>query len=63
MKESEHRYCGRNKPFFEGARCRDIAERGLAELKKEVDAFIVIPNDKLLAIVDKDTSAKSAFAM
>ena len=52
------------KPFsFEGAQRRDIAERGLAELKKEVDAFIVIPNDKLLAIVDKDTSAKSAFAM
>ena len=52
------------KPFaFEGAQRKDIAERGLAELKKEVDAFIVIPNDKLLAIVEKDTSAKSAFAM
>jgi cell division protein FtsZ len=52
------------KPFsFEGAQRRDIAERGLAELKKEVDAFIVIPNDKLLAIVDKNTSAKNAFAL
>ncbi|MDP1689881.1 MAG: cell division protein FtsZ [bacterium] len=52
------------KPFsFEGAQRKEIAERGLAELKKEVDAFIVIPNDKLLAIVDKDTSAKNAFAM
>lgn len=52
------------KPFsFEGAQRRDIAERGLAELKKEVDAYIVIPNDKLLTIVDKDTSAKNAFAM
>ncbi len=52
------------KPFsFEGAQRKDIAERGLAELKKEVDAFIVIPNDKLLAIVDTQTSAKSAFAM
>ena len=52
------------KPFsFEGAQRKDIAERGLAELKKEVDAFIVIPNDKLLSIVDKNTSAKSAFAM
>ncbi|MDE1919214.1 MAG: cell division protein FtsZ [Patescibacteria group bacterium] len=52
------------KPFsFEGAQRRDIAERGLAELKKEVDAFIVIPNDKLLSIVNKETSAKSAFAM
>jgi len=52
------------KPFsFEGAQRRDIAERGLAELKKEVDAFIVIPNDKLLSIVDMKTSAKNAFAM
>lgn len=52
------------KPFsFEGTQRKDIAERGLADLKKEVDAFIVIPNDKLLAIVAKDTSAKSAFAM
>jgi len=52
------------KPFsFEGAQRREIAERGLTELKKEVDAFIVIPNDKLLSIVDTKTSAKSAFAM
>jgi cell division protein FtsZ len=52
------------KPFsFEGSQRKEIAERGLAELKKEVDAYIVIPNDKLLAIVDKDTSAKNAFAM
>ncbi|MBU6214947.1 cell division protein FtsZ [Patescibacteria group bacterium] len=51
------------KPFsFEGAHRKEIAERGLAELKKEVDAYIVIPNDKLLSIVDKNTSAKSAFA-
>lgn len=52
------------KPFsFEGAQRKEIAERGLADLKKEVDAFIVIPNDKLLAVVDMNTSAKSAFAM
>jgi len=52
------------KPFsFEGVQRKDIAERGLADLKKEVDAFIVIPNDKLLSIVDKNTSAKNAFAM
>lgn len=52
------------KPFsFEGAHRRDIAERGLAELKKEVDAFIVIPNDKLLAVVDPTMTAKGAFAM
>ena len=52
------------KPFsFEGAQRKEIAEHGLAELKKEVDAFIVIPNDKLLAIVEKSTTAKNAFAM
>ncbi len=52
------------RPFaFEGAQRMEIAEQGLAELKKEVDAFIVIPNDKLLAIVEAQTSAKSAFAL
>ncbi len=52
------------KPFsFEGAHRREIAERGLAELKKEVDAYIVIQNDKLLSIVDAKMSAKGAFAM
>lgn len=52
------------KPFsFEGAQRKDIAERGLAELKKEVDAFIVIPNDKLLAIADTNMTAKQAFAL
>ncbi|MGH7175600.1 MAG: cell division protein FtsZ [Minisyncoccia bacterium] len=52
------------KPFsFEGAQRKEIAERGLAELKKEVDAYIVIPNDKLLAIADANMSAKQAFAL
>lgn len=52
------------KPFaFEGSQRRDIAERGLAELKKEVDAYLVIPNDKLLQIVEASTSAKNAFAL
>ncbi|MBU0750388.1 cell division protein FtsZ [Patescibacteria group bacterium] len=52
------------RPFsFEGAQRRDLAEHGLEELKKEVDAFIIIPNDKLLAIVESQTSAKSAFAL
>lgn len=52
------------KPFtFEGMQRKEIAERGLAELKKEVDAFIVIPNDKLLAIVEAQTTAKNAFAL
>ncbi len=52
------------RPFsFEGAQRKDIAERGLSELKKEVDAFIVIPNDKLLTVVEPGASAKSAFAL
>ncbi len=52
------------RPFaFEGQQRNQIAEQGLSDLKKEVDAFIVIPNDKLLAIVEAQTSAKSAFAL
>lgn len=52
------------RPFmFEGAQRKDIAERGLAELKKEVDAFIVIQNDKLLAVAEANLSAKQAFGM
>jgi cell division protein FtsZ len=52
------------KPFsFEGAQRGEIAEQGLAGLKKEVDAYLVIPNDKLLSIVEANTSAKQAFAL
>ncbi len=52
------------KPFsFEGANRTEIAEQGLAQLKKEVDAYLIIPNDKLLSIVEASTSAKSAFAI
>ncbi len=52
------------RPFtFEGLQRREIAERGLADLKREVDAFIVIPNDKLLSIVEAQTTAKTAFAL
>jgi cell division protein FtsZ len=52
------------KPFsFEGAQRKELAERGLSELKKEVDAFIVIPNDKLLVAVEQTLSLKNAFAL
>ncbi|MCH7529697.1 cell division protein FtsZ [Patescibacteria group bacterium] len=52
------------KPFsFEGQQRMRIAEQGLEELKKEVDALVIIPNDRLMSIIDKDTTAKSAFAM
>jgi cell division protein FtsZ len=52
------------RPFaFEGAQRGRLAEQGLAEMKKAVDALIVIPNDKLLAIVNRDTGIRNAFAM
>ncbi len=49
--------------FFEGASRMKLAERGLEDLEKEVDALIVIPNDRLLSIIDKNTSVKQAFEM
>lgn len=49
--------------FFEGNQRMKLAEQGLDELEKSVDALIVIPNDKLLAAVDKGTSVKDAFAL
>ncbi len=52
------------KPFmFEGLQRNKIAEQAIDELRKCVDAIIVIPNDRLLATVSKETTAKSAFAM
>lgn len=52
------------KPFtFEGNQRTRIAESGLEQLRQSVDALIVIPNDRLLATITKDTSAKDAFAM
>ncbi len=52
------------KPFsFEGTQRGRLAEQGLEELRKEVDALVVIPNDRLMSIVDKQTTARSAFAM
>jgi cell division protein FtsZ len=51
------------KPFaFEGQARMRLADGGLDELRKEVDALIVIPNDRLLATVAKDTTLKQAFA-
>ena len=52
------------KPFsFEGKQRMIIAEQSLEALKKEVDAIVVIPNDRLLATIDRNTTAKQAFAM
>jgi len=49
--------------FFEGAQRMRLADIGLDELRKVVDAIIVIPNDRLLTAISKDTTAKAAFAM
>ena len=52
------------KPFlFEGQERMRLALQGIEELKKEVDALITIPNDRLLAIVDKETTVRNAFEM
>ncbi len=52
------------KPFsFEGNQRMKLAEMGLAELEREVDAIIVIPNDRLIIISGKDVGFKQAFAM
>jgi len=52
------------KPFrFEGRRRQKLAESGLEELKRESDSIIVIPNEKLLSIVDKNLGIKDSFIM
>ena len=50
------------KPFsFEGVQRAQVAEEGLSNLKDRVDALLVIPNDKLLGIIDSKTSLLNAF--
>ncbi len=49
--------------FFEGIQRMKIAEQSLEELRKCVDALIVIPNDRLLATISRETTAKMAFSM
>jgi cell division protein FtsZ len=50
------------KPFtFEGSRRRKVAEDGIAKLKEGVDTLILIPNDRLLQVVDKKVSIQQAF--
>ena len=52
------------KPFdFEGTRRRRAAEEGIARLRETVDALIVIPNQRLLDMVDAKTSIEEAFGM
>ena len=52
------------KPFtFEGKKRSSQAERGVESLKGKVDTLVVIPNDKLLQIIDRKTSIVEAFKM
>ena len=52
------------KPFtFEGQKRLTQAERGVTALKEKVDTLVVIPNDKLLQIIDRRTSIIEAFKM
>ncbi|MGH2878876.1 MAG: cell division protein FtsZ [Solirubrobacteraceae bacterium] len=50
------------KPFgFEGSRRAGAAEEGVAALAEEVDTLIVVPNDRLLGVLDKQTAMVEAF--
>jgi cell division protein FtsZ len=52
------------KPFlFEGKRRAKVAEEALAILRKEVDTLLVIPNQRLLDVVDESVSMIDAFEM
>ncbi|HEY5317065.1 MAG TPA: cell division protein FtsZ, partial [Solirubrobacteraceae bacterium] len=50
------------RPFqFEGTRRREQAEAGIAALAEEVDTLIVVPNNRLLSVLDRNTSMVEAF--
>jgi cell division protein FtsZ len=50
------------KPFgFEGSRRMKAAELGIEQLSSEVDTLIVVPNNRLLSVLDKQTSMMEAF--
>ncbi|HLH14050.1 MAG TPA: cell division protein FtsZ [Solirubrobacteraceae bacterium] len=50
------------KPFgFEGSRRSEQAERGVSALAEEVDTLIVVPNDRLLGVLDRQTAMVEAF--
>jgi cell division protein FtsZ len=52
------------KPFtFEGKKRLFQADRGIDNLKGKVDTLVVIPNDKLLQVIDRKTSIVEAFRM
>src|SRR5205807_8046175 len=50
------------RPFqFEGSRRREQADEGIKELSEEVDSLIVVPNNRLLSVLDRNTSMVEAF--
>ncbi len=50
------------RPFqFEGSRRRAQAEEGIAQLNEEVDTLIVVPNNRLLSVLERGTSMMEAF--
>lgn len=52
------------KPFtFEGKKRSDNAQYGIEQLKQSVDTLLIIPNDRLLQIIDKKTTIVDAFKM
>jgi len=52
------------RPFtFEGSHRGRLADQGLEELRNQVDALIIVPNDRILSVADKDMTFKSAFTM
>lgn len=51
------------KPFtFEGVQRANIAQEGISRLRDKVDSLVVIPNDRIFNIIDKDTSITKAFS-
>jgi cell division protein FtsZ len=52
------------KPFdFEGKRRAQVAEKGIVDLRGEVDTLLIIPNQNLFRIANKDTTFADAFGM
>jgi cell division protein FtsZ len=52
------------RPFnFEGRKRAEQAQKGIMELRDKVDTLIIIPNDRLLQVVGKQTSVMDAFRM
>jgi len=52
------------RPFtFEGRKRAEQAEAGINELRSRVDSLIIIPNDRLLQVADKQTSITEAFRL